>query len=812
MVACLLPAAAWGQAPTPAVTTHETPTRLNDLVHTRLALRFDYAKRYAYGQEWVTLKPHAYATDSLQLDAKGMDIKAVALVQGDARRPLQYRYNGQVLRIGLGRTVKPGEQYTVYLDYVAKPDELHAKGSAAIRAAKGLYFINPDSTVASKPRQIWTQGETEASSVWFPTIDRPNQKTTADISLTVPARYVTLSNGRLTGQQTNADGTRTDRWQQEQPHAPYLFMLAVGDFRIKREQWRGKEISYYLEPQYAAQAQAIFGHTPEMLEFFSNRLGVEFPWSKYAQVVVRDYVSGAMENTSASLFGEQAQASARELLDWEYSGVEREIAHELFHQWFGDYVTCESWGQLTVNESFANYSEILWAEHKLGTDAASHQAYRSLYAYLANPANFAKPLVRREYADKEDLFDAVTYQKGGRILHMLRHELGDAVFFRGLNLYLTRQAFGTGEAEQLRLALEDASGRDLTGFFQQWYYRPGHPVVTIEYGPWDASARTQSVTVRQTQPGPAYTLPLDVDVYTGGRAQRHRVVLSAASQTFSFPAATRPDLVNLDADNVLLWQKTDHKPLSAFVYQYAHAPGYLDRLEAIKACLAHADDASARQTLLAALGDKYYALRWTVLENVNLVKQPALRKALLPTVQRLATADPDPHVQAEALKVLSTLNDKRYARTFTAALGSRSYAVQGAALRALAGVDLPRTVQRAAAFEADHRAALTEALVSVYAQAGDPARLPFVIKQVDAAAPLARLRMMPDLSQLLGRTTDAGTFAQGVDRMKAMAIEYKPYGVDKPILELLQKLQTQAKGAAQQQTVAQAMRDIEQAK
>nr|WP_262908025.1 M1 family aminopeptidase [Hymenobacter sp. 15J16-1T3B] len=798
----------------PALPTHDSPPRLHDLVHTHLALRFDYAKRYAYGQEWVTLKPHAYATDSLLLDAKGMDIKAVALVLGAQQQPLQYRYDGRQLRIKLNQVRQPGESYTVFVDYVAKPDELGAKGSAAIRDAKGLYFINPDSAVAGKPRQIWTQGETEASSVWFPTIDRPNQKTTADISLTVPARYVTLSNGRLSEQQTHPDGTRTDRWLQEQPHAPYLFMLAVGDFRVQREQWRGKEISYYLEPKYAAQAQAIFGRTPEMLAFFSQKLGVEFPWNKYAQVVVRDYVSGAMENTSASLFGEHAQGSARELLDWEYQLVEREIAHELFHQWFGDYVTCESWGQLTVNESFANFSEVLWAEHQLGPDEAGRQAYRSLRTYLANPQNFTKPLVRRQYANQEDVFDAVTYQKGGRILQLLRHELGEDVFFRGLNLYLTRQALGTGEAEQLRLALEDASGRDLTGFFQQWYYRPGHPVVTIDYGPWDAATRTQAVTLRQTQGGAPYELPLDVDVYAGGRTQRHRLRLRETTQTFQLPAAQRPELINVDAENVLVWQKTDNKPLGAFAYQYQHAPRYLDRLEAILACAAHPEDAQARQTLLAALGDKYYALRWTVLENIDLVKQPALRAALLPAVRRLASHEPSPQARAEALKVLGKLGDKRDARLFANALDSRSYTVQGAALQALTAVELPQALRRAPALEADHRGALTAALVAVYAQAGNPARLPFVLAQVQAAEPLPRFNMLPSLAQLLTRTSDPAAFAAGLQPFRSLGIEYKPY-IGPQVLTMLQNLRTQVAAgtiaAPAQQAIDDTVRAIEQA-
>ena len=323
---------AFAQAPTPPAATPESPyrasvTKVNDLMHTKLDVRFDYAKRYLYGKEWVTLKPHAYPTDSLRLDAKGMDIKAVALMSGNQQIPLKYDYaDGINLRINLGRVFKPGEEYTVYIDYVSKPDELKVKGSAAITDAKGLYFINPDSAVKGKPVQVWTQGETEGSSAWFPTIDRPNQKTTEEISMTVPSKYVTLSNGRMVSSTPAGPGLRTDVWKMELPHAPYLFMMAVGDFKIYKDTWRGKEVNYYLEPKYAPFAKQIFGNTPDMLEFYSNRLGVEYPWNKYAQIVARDYVSGAMENTTATLHGEQVQMTDRELIDREY-GSESVIAH-----------------------------------------------------------------------------------------------------------------------------------------------------------------------------------------------------------------------------------------------------------------------------------------------------------------------------------------------------------------------------------------------------------------------------------------------------------------------------------------------------
>ncbi len=375
-----------------------TAAKLNDLVHTKLEVRFDYDKAWLYGKEWLTAKPHFYASDSLMLDAKGMDIKEVAVIKGSSKLPLKYNYDGLMLQIALDKKYKGGESYTVYIDYISKPNEIKVEGSAAITDAKGLYFINPKGEEKDKPIQIWTQGETEGTSVWVPTIDRPNQKTTQEMYMTVPAKFVTLSNGLLMSQKKNADGTRTDYWKMDLPHAPYLFFMGVGDFKIIKDNYKGKEVSYYVEPEQAPYAKGVFGLTPEMMKFFSEKLGVEYPWQKYNQIVGRDYVSGAMENTTATLHMERAYQNFRELTDG--NAWEGTIAHELFHQWFGDLVTTESWSNITVNETMADYSQTLWMEYKYGKDAGDMENAQGLAQYLSNPEEAKKDLVRFNYSNK----------------------------------------------------------------------------------------------------------------------------------------------------------------------------------------------------------------------------------------------------------------------------------------------------------------------------------------------------------------------------------------------------------------------------
>jgi len=766
-----------------------TPTKVNALVHTKLDVKFDYTKRQLIGKEWVTLKPYAYATDSLTLDAKGMELKTVALVNGKATQKLKYTYDQEQIRIQLDKKYLPGQSYTLFIEYIAKPDELKVKGSAAITDAKGLYFINPDSTVAGKPVQIWTQGETEASSVWFPTIDKTNQKTTAEISMTVPSKYVTLSNGKLVTQLKNNNGTRTDTWKMDLPHAPYLFMMAVGDFKIYKDKWKDKEVNYYLEPAYAPFSKDIFGKTPEMMTFFSKILNVDYPWNKYSQVVVRDFVSGAMENTTATLHGDYVQRTPKEILDETYGTAESTIAHELFHHWFGNYVTTESWSNLTVNESFANYSEYLWAEHKYGKDVADEHNYVDMSNYLGSEKDALKKLVRFHYKDKEDVFDLVSYQKGGRILHMMRNFLGDDVFYKGLSLYLKQNAFKTGEAHQLRLAMEEVSGKDLNWFFDQWYFNAGHPELTIDYN-WDEATKTQKVTIKQTQTGMVFTLPIAVDIYAGGQKQRHQIVVKDAVQNFAFKTTVKPDMVNVDADKILLAAITDNKSIKEYAFQYAHAPLYLDRLEAINVASKNQKDTDGVKIMLAALKDKFHGLRLSTLQKLDL-SNPEIAKTALPAIHKMAVADSNTRVQAQAITALAYFNNPADLPLFKKGLEGKSYAVQGASLMAIALQQPQDAMATAKAFEKNNKKALTEAIVNVYAKFGTEKELPFISEKFSTLGTQEQIQLIPAYMNMLGKVNDINALKTGVDAVKAIGVKYKSYGANKFVTNFLVQLKQQ---------------------
>jgi len=734
----------------------ESNPKVNDLVHTKLDVRFDYDKAYLYGKAWITLKPHFYKTDSLLLDAKGMDIKEVAMMKGASKSKLKYDYDGMELKINLDKVYKGGENYTVYIDYVSKPNELKVQGSAAITDAKGLYFVNPKGEEKNKPTQIWTQGETEANSAWMPTIDKPNQKTTQEIAMTVPSKYVTLSNGLMVSQKKNADGTRTDYWKMDLPHAPYLFFMGVGDFSVIKDTYKGKEVSYYVEKEYAPVARKIFGGTPEMMKFFSEKLGVEYPWQKYSQIVGRDYVSGAMENTTATLHQESAYQNARELVDG--IGWESTIAHELFHHWFGDLVTAESWSHITVNESMADYSQTLWAEYKYGKDAGDEENLQGLQQYLSNPGESKKDLVRFHYANKEDVFDLVSYQKGGRVHHMLRNYVGDDAYFKALNNYLTTNKFKAGEAGQMRLAFEEVTGKDMNWFWNQWFYGSGNPVVKIDYKYDDANGKAMVIIEQTQKTDKVFRLPIAIDVYTAAAKKRYNVWVENKVDTFMFDYSQKPDLINVDADKVMLWVKTDNKSSENYVHQIKYAPNYLDRKEAL--------DYFAKKgmpELANGLTDKHAPLRRSTINKLESSKMAEDAKVIT-AIEIIANNDKDRRTKGAAISYLAKTSNAKYKALFDKNVNDSSYSVAGAALEGLIALNPDKAYELAKKYSNDAKGDLGDVVNEEIIKNGTEADFDFVANRFDKM-PLSqeKVQAIPVFAGYLEKISDIVKVKKGID-------------------------------------------------
>lgn len=621
--------------------------------HTELDLQFDWDQAQVIGKALLTVRPYFYAQDTVVLDANGFELKGVYIESGRERNPLHFDYDGKKLCIVLDRSYTKDEKLKLFIDYIAKPNALEVGADIASPDDRGLYFIQPD-TATGVPRQLWSQGETECNSNWFPTINNTKLKMTQRITLTVPDTMVTLSNGLLLHSERNADGTRTDTWAQDKPHAPYLTMIAAGKFEVVKDQWKGKEVSYYMEPAFAPHARMIFGKTPEMIEFYSRILGIEYPWDKYAQVVVRNFVSGAMENTSASVFFDRMNMTPAEYKDETYEDI---VAHELFHHWFGDLVTAESWANLPLNESFATYGEYLWLEHKYGKEEADMHALNDLLAYFSKDKNAGLDVIRFDYADREQMFDEVSYQKGGSILRMLRQTVGEEAFFASLQLYLKKHAYQSVEIHDLRMAFEEVTGQDLNWFFNQWFLASGHPELQIQSA-YDDSTKQVVVHITQEQDiekVPLYRLPIYIDIYRANQVERKSVTIDKVENEFRFQIDTKPELINIDADKYLLAKKHEHKAIVEWTYQYQHAPLFMDRFEAIQ----HLSDQvgqqqEAAELIKVALRDKAWIIRLLALQSVEQFSKKDL-KGIYELVKKMAIEDERSYVRASAVMLLKTI-------------------------------------------------------------------------------------------------------------------------------------------------------------
>lgn len=701
-------------------------TILTDLIHTKLEIEPHWETSTMSGIATITAKPHFYETDSLILDGKGMIINSV---KRDGQ-PLKFIYKDDFIRINLGKTYTRKDKYTVVIDYVAQPEKRKTGGSAAITSDKGLYFINPRGEDEGVMPQIWTQGETESSSVWFPTIDSPNAKTTQEIFIKVDAKYETLSNGKLISSQNLKDGKRIDHWKQELPHAPYLFMLGIGEFKVVKDSYTKPDgskmdVHYYVEPEWEPYARDIFGETPEMIRYFSKLLGVKYPWDKYHQIVVRDYVSGAMENTGAVIFGDFVYKNDRELLDGNSQAI---IAHELFHHWFGDLVTCESWSNLPLNEAFANYSQYLWDEHRYGLDEAAYYAEKEAEGYYQS-ASFQgyHDLIWFDYDEKEQMFDGHSYNKGGRILHMLRCYLGDDAFFEGMKNYLVTNQFKPAEFHQLRLAFEEVSGEDLNWFFNQWFLASGHPNLDFKY---ELQPGKVVVTAEQKQDFskfPLFVLPFEIAVFDDKGKHVHKVKLDQRIQTFEFPVNGTLKNIIYDDQQMLLARITEKKPSEFYVHQYRNGEKYKARLAGL---MKGTKNKELRQLMiLEALNDPFWHIRAEACNRVSKLKD-ANRDVGIAKLRQMASSDPKSSVRKSALKKLEQiLSDNEVEPILTNAIkNDSSYSVVTGALMNLAKFNPNKAVELAGNLEKERSSSMALGIAQIYSRYGGEDKYDFIQK------------------------------------------------------------------------------------
>jgi aminopeptidase N len=755
-------------------TYKESRQRYFDLLHTKLEVSFNFEKQQLYGNANLTMKPYFYSSNLIQLDAKMFDIHDVKISYKNIEKTLKYSYDSSVLKITLDRLYQANEIINIKIKYTANPNRIKEEGSNAITDRKGLYFINPDGKDKNKPTQIWTQGETESSSCWFPTFDNPNERCTQEITITVPNKYKTLSNGVLINSKLNNDGTRSDYWNMDKPHAPYLFMMAIGDFAVVNDKWQNKELNYYVEPKYKDDAKSIFKYTPEMLSFFSNILGVEYPWQKFSQVIVRDFVSGAMENTTAVVYGDFCQRTTRENID--ENPAEEVIAHEMFHHWFGDYVTAESWSNLTLNESFADYSEYLWKEHKYGKDAAEYHAMLSERAYMAQSNYNNHPLVNFYYDKRDDMFDAHSYNKGGLILHMLRNEVGDTAFFAALNEYLTTNAYSAAEAHQLRLSFEKITGKDLNYFFNQWYFTEGHPILTFKHD-FDATNKTLKINIQQDSLNQKtiYQLPFTIKYYNkneNGMIEVHskKILINTANTDINLPCITKPIYVNYDSENIVLCKKKELEKTSENYYWEYVFGNFKERWESLNYFRnKQNNDTSAYAIMKKALEDNASDIRKRALEDI-LIKSTELTGLL----KKIAKNDKSTLVRAQAINRLGETKDENLLSFFQQFEQDSSYAVISATINAAYNINKQIGYKIALKNKNEESKTLKNQVATIIAQQCNADDWQY-IKQYAEVDNNNNFAQINNVYEYLIRSQNNIIINEGIETLKNLALQSEPW-------------------------------------
>ncbi len=640
--------------------------------HIALDIGIDHAGRAITGTAELTITRVAPGATELELDAVGFELAAVQLLKGKRKQTKGWRaaphvYDDETLTVTIPASMARG---FVRVKYRAEP-------------RRGMYFIEPDGKVPDRPRQVWTQCQDEDARFVFPCHDKPHIKQTMHIRVGVDAGWFVLSNGDLVnGQRAQKRGDFV--YEMSQPQPSYLFTIVAGEF-AKIEDSVGKlPVPYYVPLDREEDGRRTFKNTPDMIRLFAKLTGVDYPWTKYAQVVVKDFIFGGMENTGATTMYEHILLDERACIDMSSDDL---IAHELAHQWFGDYVTCRDWSHAWLNEGFATFMEQVWRQHQLGEDEYQHGLRVDLRAYLSEAtARYQRPVVCQDYEAPIDIFDRHLYEKGALFLHTLRLELGDDMFWRGVNRYLREHAGGVVETRDLLRAMENESGESLEQFFEQGLLRAGHPRVDVTLAYESGLLVAQ---VKQTvDSGPPFVFDLEIDIChgAGNKPVRETRRVHQLQHTFALEAPSRPHYAVVDPRTRIVGRVTTKAPADMWRHQLLGASTGRGRVLAADALSRRDEPATvralgeamtsarafwgSRAAAAAALGRIRSRRAFEQLRTGARTKHAKVRRAVASALGAFRTSD--------AVKILTKL-----------AREDRSYLVTAAACRALGDTRQP---------------------------------------------------------------------------------------------------------------------------
>jgi aminopeptidase N len=637
-------------------------SRSFDALHYLVKIALDLDRKSFEGATTVTLSSFRDGLEACVLDAEEF---AVTSVVDEYGAPLRFEQSDKELKVVLLRPAKFGKIVTFTCKYNGREPR------------KGLQFVDE---TPENPRLVWSDSWPDNVHHWFPCFDYPNDKATSEIVATVKAGLKVASNGRLVGVfEDPAAGTVTYHWSQELPHSTYLIFLAAAPYVVVRDSYRTLPVNYWVYPGDEAKARPTYGKTPRMIAFFNEIFGYDYPWQKYDQISVP--LGGGAESTSATAMTQRIMVAEEDEPDFSAIGI---VSHELAHQWWGDLITLRSWGHAWMNESFGTYSDYLYFRHEKGDDEGAVNLQDKLAAYLREAkTRYIRPIVSDRYDRPEDMFDSHSYPKGALVLHMLRSILGDEIFFKTLGQFLHRYAFDAVDTADFIRSVKTVTGQNLDWFFDQWLFKPGHPVFDLR-SEWDAARKVVRLKVAQVQDPangvPVFRVPVTVKVVTAGKLEAHRIWIREREETFEFPAETKPLLVRFDAANELIKEATFPKETAELLYQLKN-DDVIGRMTAAGELAAVQDRPGVLESLSwSARSDPFWAVRRQSVEA--LVRRPP--SAEISAALRKACGDPNSSVRTEAVQALGATKDKRLAAFYKDLFRKdRSVRVRAEALRAL---------------------------------------------------------------------------------------------------------------------------------
>ncbi len=647
-------------------------TRDYDLQHSRIALRFDLDRKKVLGDVSHSVSILREGTSRVAFDSVGLTIQSVTV----NKSPAKFETTPAKLLVALPASSHPGDKFEIEIRYEGKP-------------AKGLYFILPDKDYPSRPKQIWTQGESEDTRYYLPTYDYPNDRLTTETILTVPASWITVSNGKLASVADAGNAMKTWTWRESVPSSTYLITVVAGEFDEVKESFHGIPVTYYAPKGRGDRLSANYGRTPAMIDLFSKKLGIDYPWEKYAQIMVDDFVAGGMENSSATTNTATSLKNPKLVPEFP-TNEDPLISHELAHQWFGDLVTCKDWGNVWLNEGFATFFETVWSESRYSKDQTDYDRWTGAREWFWDTNLFAKPIVRFDFDDSGE-FDGNAYEKGGWVLYMLRHQIGEEAFWRGLKHYLEVNRGKNVVTADLIKAIEEPNHINVDRFFNQWIYGAGAPKFNLGYT-YDEAKHQVSLNVKQTQKIEGHVgifhVPVDVEITTPSGPKLYPITVSKDAETFVLPSDAAPLMVLFDKGGYLLKTAEFHKEKREWLYQLKNATEFSDRADAVIAL----GRIKNNDEVVAALGnalnaDKAWGMRGLSADALGRIGGSAALQQLLAALN----ANDEPSVRYHIVAALGYFKDDAGipAKLESIAREDHSYRARASALQALGRLKSP---------------------------------------------------------------------------------------------------------------------------